>query len=87
MEEFIRWVTPVLNMRRTVTVDHELHGQQLHEGDEILLLYASGATATRSAFDDPDVLNVARREQAARRVRVRDALLPRRATWRGSRSG
>ena len=59
VEEFIRWVTPVLNMRRTVTVDHELHGQQLHEGDEILLLYGA-ANRDPSAFDDPDVLNVAR---------------------------
>ena len=53
VEEFIRWVSPVLNMRRTVTVDHELHGQQLHEGDEILLMYGR-RTATRGAFDDPD---------------------------------
>ncbi len=52
-------MTPVLNMRRTVTVDHELHGQQLHEGDEILLLYGA-ANRDPSAFDDPDVLNVAR---------------------------
>ena len=59
VEEFIRWVTPVLNMRRTVTADHELHGQQLHEGDEILLLYGA-ANRDPSAFDDPDVLNVAR---------------------------
>ena len=27
VEEFIRWVSPVLNMRRTATEDHELHGQ------------------------------------------------------------
>jgi cytochrome P450 family 142 subfamily A polypeptide 1 len=59
VEEFIRWVTPVLNMRRTVTVDHELHGQQLREGDEILLLYGA-ANRDPSAFDDPDALDVAR---------------------------
>ncbi len=29
VEEFIRWVTPILNMRRTATEDHELRGQQL----------------------------------------------------------
>ncbi len=59
VEEFIRWVTPVLNMRRTVTVDHELHGQELHEGDEILLMYGSANRDPR-AFDAPDVLDVAR---------------------------
>ena len=86
VEEFIRWVTPVLNMRRTVTDDHELHGQQLREGDELLLLYAAANRDPR-AFDDPDVLDVTRAQQPARRLRVRHPLLPRRARWRGSRSG
>jgi cholest-4-en-3-one 26-monooxygenase len=26
VDEFIRYATPILNMRRTVTVDHQLHG-------------------------------------------------------------
>lgn len=59
VEEFIRWVSPVLNMRRTVTADHELHGQQLHKGDEILLLYAAADRDPR-AFTTPDVLDVTR---------------------------
>ncbi len=59
VEEFIRWVTPVLNMRRTATVDHELHGQQIRAGDELLLLYAA-ANRDPHAFDDPDVLDVTR---------------------------
>ena len=29
VEEFIRWVTPILNMRRTATETHELHGQTI----------------------------------------------------------
>src|SRR5262245_62358395 len=33
VEEFIRWVSPILNMRRTATVAHELHHEHLHEGD------------------------------------------------------
>ena len=59
VEEFIRWVTPVLNMRRTVTVDHDLRGQQLREGDEILLLYGAANRDPR-AFERPDVLDVTR---------------------------
>jgi cholest-4-en-3-one 26-monooxygenase len=59
VEEFIRWVTPVLNMRRTATRDHELHGQRIRAGDQLLLLYASANRDPR-AFDDPDILDVTR---------------------------
>ena len=41
VEEFIRWVTPILNMRRTVTEEHELHGQTLRAGDQVVLMYAA----------------------------------------------
>jgi cytochrome P450 family 142 subfamily A polypeptide 1 len=59
VEEFIRFVTPILNMRRTVTEDHELHGQQLHAGDEVLLMYASANRDDR-VFEDPEQLDVTR---------------------------
>ena len=53
VEEFIRWVTPISNMRRTVREDHELHGQALRAGDEVLLLYGA-ANRDERAFDDPE---------------------------------
>jgi cytochrome P450 family 142 subfamily A polypeptide 1 len=59
VEEFIRWVSPILNMRRTVTEDHELQGQSLHAGDEVLLMYAS-ANRDERVFDDPDRFDVTR---------------------------
>jgi cholest-4-en-3-one 26-monooxygenase len=59
VEEFIRWVSPILNMRRTVARDHELHGQRLQAGDEVLLMYAS-ANRDESAFDRPDDFDVTR---------------------------
>lgn len=62
-EEFIRWVSPILNMRRTATVDHELHGRQIHAGDELLLLYGAANFDPR-AFTDPDVLDVTREGSA-----------------------
>jgi cytochrome P450 family 142 subfamily A polypeptide 1 len=59
VEEFIRWVSPILNMRRTVTEEHELHGQTLREGDQVVLMYAAANRDPR-AFTDPDTLDVTR---------------------------
>jgi cytochrome P450 family 142 subfamily A polypeptide 1 len=59
VEEFIRWVTPILNMRRTATEDHELHGQTIRAGDELLLMYSS-ANRDERVFDDPEALDVTR---------------------------
>jgi cholest-4-en-3-one 26-monooxygenase len=41
VEEFIRWVTPILNMRRTATRDTEIAGTPISKGDELLLMYSS----------------------------------------------
>lgn len=59
VEEFIRWVSPILNMRRTATAGHERHGQRIRAGDEVLLLYAAANRDPR-AFPDPDVFDVTR---------------------------
>jgi cholest-4-en-3-one 26-monooxygenase len=59
VEEFIRWVSPVLNMRRTATVDHQLHDQAIAAGDELLLMYPSANRDPR-AFDEPDAFDVTR---------------------------
>jgi cytochrome P450 family 142 subfamily A polypeptide 1 len=59
VEEFVRWVSPILNMRRTVTRDHVLHGQQLRKGDEVLLMYAS-ANRDERAIDRPDEFDITR---------------------------
>lgn len=59
VEEFIRWVSPVLNMSRTATVDLEWHGQHISAGDQILLLYGAANRDPRT-FSDPDMLDVTR---------------------------
>ena len=59
VEEFIRYVSPILNMRRTVTQDHELHDQQFEAGQEVLLMYGS-ANRDERVFEDPEVLDVTR---------------------------
>jgi cytochrome P450 len=60
VEEFIRYATPILNMRRTVTVEHELHGQQLRAGDHVLLMYGA-ANSDEREFDEPQRFDVTRR--------------------------
>jgi cholest-4-en-3-one 26-monooxygenase len=59
VEEFIRWVTPIVNMRRTVTEPHELRGCELAAGDEVVLLYAA-ANRDERAFPEPDAFDVLR---------------------------
>jgi cytochrome P450 family 142 subfamily A polypeptide 1 len=60
VEEFIRWVTPILNMRRTATETHELHGQTIAAGDELILMYSS-ANRDERVFEDPETFDVTRR--------------------------
>ena len=59
VEELLRWVSPIKNMARTVTADVELRGQQLHEGDQVILLYPS-ANRDEEVFDRPEELDLAR---------------------------
>jgi cholest-4-en-3-one 26-monooxygenase len=59
VEEFIRWVTPILNMRRTATRDTEVAGTAVTRGDEVLLMYPSG-NRDETIFDAPDRFDVAR---------------------------
>ena len=59
VEELLRWVSPIKNMARTVTRDLEVRGQQLHEGDQVMLFYPS-ANRDEAVFDQPDVLDLTR---------------------------
>ena len=59
VEEFIRWHTPILNMKRTVTRDVELHGQSLREGDQVVLLYPA-ANFDERVFEAPERFDVTR---------------------------
>lgn len=59
VDEFIRWVSPVSNMNRTATADHELHGRRIKEGDQLLLLYGAANRDPR-VFEAPETLDVTR---------------------------
>lgn len=59
VEEIIRWVTPVVGFRRTVTRDTTLRGQPLAEGEKVLMLYQS-ANRDEDAFAEPNRFRVDR---------------------------
>jgi methyl-branched lipid omega-hydroxylase len=59
IEELIRYTTPVIQFRRTVTRDCELGGTSLHAGDKVLLFYTS-ANRDETVFDDPDRFDITR---------------------------
>jgi cholest-4-en-3-one 26-monooxygenase len=52
VEEMLRWVSPIKNMSRTATRDVEVGGQQIREGDQLILVYPS-ANRDDAVFDDP----------------------------------
>jgi cytochrome P450 family 142 subfamily A polypeptide 1 len=59
VEELLRWVSPIKNMSRTVTREFEMHGQTMHEGDQVILMYPS-ANRDPAVFDDPGRFDVRR---------------------------
>jgi cytochrome P450 family 142 subfamily A polypeptide 1 len=59
VEEMLRFVSPIANMNRTLTRDVELHGEELKEGDRVLLLYPAGNRDDR-IFENPEGFDVER---------------------------
>jgi len=53
VSEIIRWVTPVIHMRRTAKEDAELGGKQIRKGDKVVMWYVSG-NRDPEAIPDPD---------------------------------
>ena len=60
VEEFLRWASPVYHFRRTATKDVELGGQQIKEGDKVVMWFGSG-NRDDAVFDDPYRFDVTRR--------------------------
>lgn len=59
VEEIVRWASPVVYMRRTLTRDVELSGVQMKAGDKAALWYNS-ANRDESKFNDPWTFDIAR---------------------------
>jgi cytochrome P450 len=59
VEELLRYVSPVMQFRRTAMRDTELDGQEIRAGDKVVLYYIS-ANRDEEAFEAPDRLDLGR---------------------------
>jgi cytochrome P450 len=60
VEEIVRYASPVMFMRRTVTQDGaQLSGHEFKEGDKLMMYYISG-NRDEDVFEDPYSFNVKR---------------------------
>ncbi len=59
IEEFLRHVTPVIQMMRTALEDVEIGGQQIKAGQRVVMLYGA-ANHDPAVFQDPHQLDVTR---------------------------
>ena len=55
----LRFVTPVMNFRRTATSDLELRGTAIKEGDKVVFFHTS-ANRDEDLFDDSQTFDIAR---------------------------
>jgi cytochrome P450 len=63
VDELIRYVSPVMQFRRTATQDTELGGQHIRAGDKVVVFYGA-ANRDPSVFPDPHQLDLAREPNA-----------------------
>jgi cytochrome P450 len=59
VEEIVRWASPVIFMRRSLTKDYVLSGTQLREGDKVVLWYNSG-NRDADVFSEPYRFDITR---------------------------
>jgi methyl-branched lipid omega-hydroxylase len=59
VEEIVRYVSPVIWMRRTVTRDFLMNGHAYREGDKVALIYQA-ANRDESVFENPDRFDITR---------------------------
>jgi cytochrome P450 len=59
VEELLRYVSPVVHMRRTATRDFELAGTPITAGQKVVVFYAA-ANRDEAIFGDPDRLDLGR---------------------------
>ena len=59
VEEIVRFASPVIQFRRTLTRDYEMNGHRFRRGDKVLLFYPS-ANRDGTVFERPDEFDITR---------------------------
>jgi methyl-branched lipid omega-hydroxylase len=59
VEEIVRYASPVIFMRRTLTRDYTMNGQDYGAGDKVVLFYYS-ANRDETVFDQPERFDITR---------------------------
>ena len=59
VEEIVRFASPVIFMRRTLTRDYTMNGQDYREGDKVVLFYYS-ANRDEAVFTEPERFDITR---------------------------
>lgn len=59
VEELLRWVSPVVYMRRTATCDAELGGRRIAAGEKVVVYYGA-ANRDPAVFTDPERFDLTR---------------------------
>lgn len=59
LEEMLRWVTPVMQFRRTATRDTRIGDQEIREGDKVVMYYGA-ANRDPDVFEQPEVFDITR---------------------------
>jgi cytochrome P450 len=60
IEEMLRWVTPVMQFRRTATRDTQIGQQRIREGEKVVMYYAA-ANRDPSVFEHPERFDITRK--------------------------
>jgi cholest-4-en-3-one 26-monooxygenase len=59
IEEILRWVSPVMQFRRTALCDTKIGDQEIRKGDKVVMYYGAANRDPR-VFDDPEVFDITR---------------------------
>jgi cytochrome P450 len=60
VEEMVRFASPIIQFRRTVAQDYEMHGHRFRPGDSVKLFYNS-ANRDEAVFSQPDTFDITRK--------------------------